>query len=62
MHSYRQDAWLLSEADCGSQKLLSAFDALWEQRAAVRQTLIEVYPQVRREIIAAGKRMLGEEK
>lgn len=62
MHSYRQDAWLLSEADCDSQKLLSAFDALWEQRAAVRQTLTEAYPQVREEIIAAGKRMLGEEK
>lgn len=61
MHSYRQDAWLLSEADCDSQKLLTTFDALWEQRAAVRQTLTEVYPQVRAEIIAVGRRMLGEE-
>lgn len=62
MHSYRQDAWLLSEADCDSQKLISTFDMLWEQRAAVRQTLTEVYPQVRAEVIAVGRRMLGEEK
>lgn len=61
MQTYKQGRWILSEADCDSQRLISTFDELWEQRKTVRQTLIEIYPQVRAEVIAVGRRMLGEE-
>lgn len=62
MHSYQQDEWLLSEADCDSQKLITTFDRFWAQRAQIRAQLTEIYPQVRQQVISVGRRMLGEDE
>lgn len=59
MHWYGQDAWMLSEDNCDSKKLISTFDRFWAQRETSRQEIMRQKPVVQEAVLSVGREMLG---
>jgi len=60
LHWYGQDKWILSQNDCTSKKLISAFDSLWGNRMKEKKVISEKYPAVRQAVIDVGKIMFSK--
>lgn len=59
---YSQNAWLINQNECDSQKLISMFRRFWTLREENRSTITAQYPLVRRKVIETGEKLYGASK
>lgn len=57
LHWYGQDKWILSNENCTSKSLITAFDELWENRNREREIIKRKYPEVLKALLESGKVM-----
>jgi len=62
LHWYGQDKWILSEKECTIEKLISAFDLLWENRFKERILISSRFPAVRQAVIDTGKQIFSKKR
>ena len=59
---YSQSKWLINQDECDSKKLLTMFNDFWRTREKNRQIILSQYNDVRKKVIAEGKKMYGAAK
>ena len=59
---YSQSKWLINQDECDSKKLLTMFNDFWRTREKSRQVILSQYNDVRKKVIAEGKKIYGATK